>query len=1104
MKKNWQKIIHVLLVIAIFCISCLPFGLGKSEGIEIDSSASSWAVPELQQAYDYGLTYPDIMRDFNRLITREEFCTIVVKLYQKLTNQTVTANSNPFSDTTNPEVIKAYQLGIVKGTGQGQFSPDLFITRQEICVMIFNALDKSNSTLDKNTDGPFPFADQNQIAEWALNAMKFAYKNQIMKGVGDKQIDPLNNTTREQAIALLKRTFEAFRPNGGSGTEPGQPGAQTGSNATVLIDEPSPPIVSEKEKFMKLDFTNRLTNPKYDTHLELFAATGPGKPGQDPAFSSSLAVPPNQAKVLLASAALPTINSNLLTKPLVQPNTNLQVPSSSFPVLPKIPQLPGLAGPVYSKADFAAFIDQNGDRKRWFSFNLKSAPGAAKVVWQVSKTPFTGFKDNWQNPPGLVKSGEASPPSGEFSIDFAAFAPGPQNGGGIWNLKLKNWWNHNSYQEIPTPQRKYYVRAVPVDAGGNCIGDPGEGLAVLYGKPQTAPTVARKSVAASFELWTTRRNLEPSNKGQGGEFPNNLEHLQSITYSPDETMPHWFQFKEFDTAATQIVMQVSTKSFTGLAANWEAPPGLVYSKSYSLPISLTNYGQNIVPIPFKDFGLPKDSLKPKEYVPYYVRAAAVKPSTTPGCVNVDFSETITVQYGYEEPQKILEPQKVKVNSYLPQVKIKHYQPVDWEDSDWADHYYVYRAPSWNEINCKFQNSQTQTTLYPWYHYSMAPTPDFQQQYEQQIIPQVLKPGTKVHIKHQSDQDKSLWEDLWDDIKSFFEHIIDLIAKLVNWASQAYASIKQGLINFVANAFPVESWRDELKKALTVLVDTGLAAMGIPPELPNFDQLTSMSLEYMAEVALTEAGVPTEDIIAKNLVNKTAESLGKEMENAAKKATPNPIDAPFLKADPQYLYQPAYIEVEISNPYIDKPTLPGTLNIDVEWPWQYSDDLYNKIMAAMPSSASGEYEVGSNWGQVAYANHFFFGLSGVPSDYLYGATYIPEIYYPIFKPVRDMKVPPLQPGEHRTVRIYLEEYVGKPYPFAANGETVRKGDFSQLYWGTCGQAHFDVWTGGNDLPDPRTAALAENFVEESGKIYEYYYDGYGSCSFQHVPGQPYTP
>lgn len=134
-------------------------------------------VPNIEEAYYYGLTYPGIMNDFQKPITREEFCTIVVKLYEKLTGSTVTAGLSPFRDTSNPEVVKAYQLGVVKGTGEGQFSPGLNITRQEICVMLFRALGRAFPNLDRTPPREFPFADQALIAPWALEAMNVEIRN---------------------------------------------------------------------------------------------------------------------------------------------------------------------------------------------------------------------------------------------------------------------------------------------------------------------------------------------------------------------------------------------------------------------------------------------------------------------------------------------------------------------------------------------------------------------------------------------------------------------------------------------------------------------------------------------------------------------------------------------------------------------------------------------------------------------------------------------------------------------------------------------------------------------------------------------------------------
>jgi hypothetical protein len=56
-----------------------------SSPLKFDGTQSDWAEPELIEAYNYNLTYPLIMNNYKNNITREEFCTIAVKLYESLT-----------------------------------------------------------------------------------------------------------------------------------------------------------------------------------------------------------------------------------------------------------------------------------------------------------------------------------------------------------------------------------------------------------------------------------------------------------------------------------------------------------------------------------------------------------------------------------------------------------------------------------------------------------------------------------------------------------------------------------------------------------------------------------------------------------------------------------------------------------------------------------------------------------------------------------------------------------------------------------------------------------------------------------------------------------
>ncbi len=176
------------------------------------SSASTWAVPEIKKAITYKLTTDKVLTGFNQKITREEFCEIAVKLYMAISGKNVTATSpNPFIDTNNSEILKAYKLGIVKGISDTTFVPQNPITRQEICVMLLRTLKAAEPGGDYGTVGAPLIADEKQIAPWAMEAVQYMNKAGIMNGTGAGNISPLGNTTKEQAIALITRMYDDFK-----------------------------------------------------------------------------------------------------------------------------------------------------------------------------------------------------------------------------------------------------------------------------------------------------------------------------------------------------------------------------------------------------------------------------------------------------------------------------------------------------------------------------------------------------------------------------------------------------------------------------------------------------------------------------------------------------------------------------------------------------------------------------------------------------------------------------------------------------------------------------------------------------------------------------
>lgn len=171
-------------------------------------NSSDWAVEELKDAYEEDLI-PKIIydKDYTDNITREQFAAISVKLYERISGKIIeNVTYNPFIDTTNPEVLKAYYLGITNGVSETQFSPKTLITREQMATMINRVLAVCDidNTFDTNSIYT-KFDDHSEISGWAIESVYFMASNNIIKGMDDNNFVAKGNATIEQAVIIANR-----------------------------------------------------------------------------------------------------------------------------------------------------------------------------------------------------------------------------------------------------------------------------------------------------------------------------------------------------------------------------------------------------------------------------------------------------------------------------------------------------------------------------------------------------------------------------------------------------------------------------------------------------------------------------------------------------------------------------------------------------------------------------------------------------------------------------------------------------------------------------------------------------------------------------------
>ncbi|MDH6374284.1 hypothetical protein M2444_006134 [Paenibacillus sp. PastF-3] len=169
--------------------------------------SSSWAQTELPKAEARGLLAPVIQLNLNKPITREQFSEVVVKYYEAMIGKSVSEQAkNPFLDTKNKQVIKAYNLGIVNGVSSDHFEPSKSITREEITVMLKRALDKARPNFEYNYSYK-RFEDESKFASYAQEPIKYLRSLGVVKGENNF-FNPKAKTTIEEAVIMTYRLLE--------------------------------------------------------------------------------------------------------------------------------------------------------------------------------------------------------------------------------------------------------------------------------------------------------------------------------------------------------------------------------------------------------------------------------------------------------------------------------------------------------------------------------------------------------------------------------------------------------------------------------------------------------------------------------------------------------------------------------------------------------------------------------------------------------------------------------------------------------------------------------------------------------------------------------
>jgi hypothetical protein len=126
---------------------------------------------------------------------------------------------------------------------------------------------------------------------------------------------------------------------------------------------------------------------------------------------------------------------------------------------------------------------------------------------------------------------------------------------------------------------------------------------------------------------------------------------------------------------------------------------------------------------------------------------------------------------------------------------------------------------------------------------------------------VLKKG-QWFCGFQGSSDEGWFESAIDSVGSVLSAVVDGVGKIVDFTSSAWESIQDGVVAVVGDVVTATGIVDcgegsACESALKAGLEIALASMGVPPSLPNFDQLVDQGFDYMAAQVASQVGAPPE-------------------------------------------------------------------------------------------------------------------------------------------------------------------------------------------------------------------------------------------------------
>lgn len=175
----------------------------KQTPLLFDDTAGHWGRPYIEALARLGIVNGKDSRLFapDDGLTRAEAVALLVRALGLTPNATADFTDVPADAWYAGEVGAAFRAGLVQGVGQGLFLPNAPVDRNQIAVMIYNALQVQGKA--PVASAPILFHDAERIQSWAKRQVDALSSVQMLIGDGNGYLLPDRITTRAEATKLI-------------------------------------------------------------------------------------------------------------------------------------------------------------------------------------------------------------------------------------------------------------------------------------------------------------------------------------------------------------------------------------------------------------------------------------------------------------------------------------------------------------------------------------------------------------------------------------------------------------------------------------------------------------------------------------------------------------------------------------------------------------------------------------------------------------------------------------------------------------------------------------------------------------------------------------